>query len=200
MSDWPPIEGETPIDDLSGLKVKGVSTRRELNTLEARNILQATIKYLSSRPTAKQAPFDLSWVKRLHNEMFGDVWSWAGEIRKVELNLGSPAYQVETQLQELLDDLAYWPESGMALIEQATRLHHRAVAIHPFLNGNGRWSRMLANIWLARHESPLVYWPTDLDHASEYRQAYLSAIRKADDHDYGDLLELHRRFSTPSSS
>lgn len=196
MSEWTPIDGETPIEDLSGLKVKGVATRRALNALEADNILKATLKYLASRPTAKQAPFDLAWVKRLHKEMFGDVWTWAGQTRKVELNLGSPAYQVETQLQGLLDDLAYWPETDMDLIEQATRLHHRAVSIHPFLNGNGRWSRMLANIWLARNGSPLVHWPTDLDHASEYRQAYLKAIRKADDHDYGDLLDLHRRFST----
>lgn len=200
MSEWTPIEGETPIDDMSGLKVKGVTTRSGLNTLEARNILQATIQYLASRPTAKQAPFDLAWVKRLHQEMFGDVWTWAGQIRTVELNLGSPAYQIETLLQQLLDDLAYWPEAGVDIIEQATRLHHRAVSIHPFLNGNGRWARMLANIWLARNGSPLVHWPTDLDHASEYRQAYLHAIRKADDHDYGDLLELHRRFSTPESS
>lgn len=197
MSRWSPIEGETPIDDLSGLKVKGVSTRRDLNALEARNILKATLKYLASRPTAKQTPFDLSWVKRLHREMFGDVWAWAGQIRTVELNLGSPAYQVETQLQQVLDDLTYWSESGMDLIEQAVRLHHRTVAIHPFLNDNGRWSRMLANIWLARQGSALTHWPTDLDHASEYRHAYLAAIRKADDHDYADLLELHRRFTTP---
>lgn len=35
---WPSVPGETPIDDVSGLLVKGVTTRRELNQLEAENI------------------------------------------------------------------------------------------------------------------------------------------------------------------
>ena len=54
---------------------------------------------------------------------------------------------------------------------------------------------MLANIWLARQGAPLTRWPTDLDHASQYRQQYLAAVRKADQHDYADLLNLHRKFT-----
>jgi Fic family protein len=50
------------------------------------------------------------------------------------------------QLQTLLEDLVFWEARGDALLEQSVRLHHRAVWIHPFLNGNGRWARMLANI------------------------------------------------------
>ena len=42
------------------------------------------------------------------------------------------------------------------LSEQAVLLHHRAVQIHPFENGNGRWSRLLANIWLKKHAHPIT--------------------------------------------
>jgi len=36
------------------------------------------------------------------------------------------------RLAELLADLIAWKDSGMPLIEQTVRLHHRAVFIHPF--------------------------------------------------------------------
>ena len=69
--------------------------------------------------------------------------------RTAELNIGVPPHRIDVDLKNLMDDLAFWRESGeMDLIEQVARLHHRSVAIHPFLNGNGRWSRLLANIFL----------------------------------------------------
>ena len=66
MAIWVPIPGETPIDDLSGLKIKGITTRSELNYFEARNITRAVLKYLSRKPSRRLAPFDLSWSIRSH--------------------------------------------------------------------------------------------------------------------------------------
>lgn len=187
-------EGATPLDDISGLKRRDVSTRAQLHAVEAQNVLRATVKYLAARPTPRRAPFDLAWMKRLHAEMFGDVWEWAGRIRTVELNLGLPAHRVEVALRDLSDDLHAWGAGVMPRTEQAARLHHRAVSIHPFLNGNGRWARMLANVWLAQHGAPLTRWPTDVDDASSVRAAYLAALRAADAHDDGPLLVLHQRY------
>jgi hypothetical protein len=66
-----------------------------------------------------------------------------GTTRRTELNLGVPAHRIQTDLQSLLDDATYWRDNGVFdVIEQATRLHHRAVFIHPFLNGNGRSSKL----------------------------------------------------------
>src|SRR5687767_3702032 len=141
MARWRTILDETPIDP-SGLKVKGITNRHQLNLFEAENIRKAVAKYLARKPTRRTARFDLSWARRLHREMFGDVWEWAGSFRTEDKNLGLPWHQVETSLQALLDDLACWGQYGMDLVEQAARLHHRAVHIHPFENGNGRWSRL----------------------------------------------------------
>ena len=80
------------------------------------------------------------------------------------------------------------------MTEQAARLHHRAVSIHPFLSGNGLWARMLANVWLARQGAPITRWPTDLDRATEVRTAYLAAVRAADGHDLSGLVGLHQEF------
>ncbi len=146
MTNWGDgIDGETPIPDRSGLLLPEIKTRRQLSTAEAQNIQEAVYKYLAAKPSRRLAPFSYPWCLKLHREMFGKVWAWAGEPRQIDLNFGVPWHQVPSQLANLLDDLKCWGSYGMPFIEQATRLHHRAASVHPFLNGNGRWSRMLAN-------------------------------------------------------
>ena len=64
---------------------------------------------------------------------------------------------------------------------------------------NGRWSRLLANIWLKLHKLPLTEWPEDVIGAtSAIRDDYLAAIRAADTGDFAPLIEMHRRFAAES--
>lgn len=195
MPKWPSLPGETPID-ISGLISKGVITRAALNDLEAENIRAATVRYLAAKPGRRQAPFTLAWCLKLHKQMFGKVWQWAGTTRTTELNLGVPVHRIRTDLQSLLDDAACWRDNEVFdVVEQASRLHHRAVYIHPFANGNGRWSRLLANIWLKQAGAPVIAWPEGtIGGESVIRQAYLAAIRLADNGEYGPFVELHRRY------
>lgn len=57
---WKSLPGETPIDDISGLKLRNVRTRRELAVAEAENIAKAVVKYLASRPNRRRAPFTVA--------------------------------------------------------------------------------------------------------------------------------------------
>ena len=195
MTGWESVPGETPIDP-SGLKHKGaITNRRELAAVEARNINKAFLKYLASRPNLRSAPFDYDWLLRLHDEMFGEVWGWAGVVRTRDLNLGVRHYQIREQLSALVGNLHSWSEFGHSLEVQAVWLHHLAVQIHPFENGNGRWARLLSNIWLKLHGEPIVFWPDSvLGESSPVRDEYLAAIRAADSGNYEGLGELHRRF------
>jgi Fic-DOC domain mobile mystery protein B len=196
VSNWPTIPGETPID-ISHLKVAGVGTRAELNELEAENIRKVVLKYLGRRPTRRIAPFSLPWLKRLHKQMFGDVWKWAGRLRREDLNIGIHWHLIDQSLQALVDDLAFWDQTTMDVLEAAVRLHHRAVHIHPFPNGNGRWARMLANIWLRLHDCSVTEWPeSDIGTTSPIRGEYLAALQAADGGDYEPLIAIHRRFTT----
>jgi len=195
MFDIPPIPGQTPIDDISGLRLMHLRTVAELNAAEAENIRTATLKYLASRPSPRAARFDVAWMRTLHVEMFGEVWSWAGTFRRRETNVGSLPHLIETELHALADDLRAWHGSQMPLLEQAVRLHHQAVLIHPFPNGNGRWSRMLSNIWLRRHGGRAVEWPeATIGTASAVREEYLAAVRAADRGNFVPLISLHQRF------
>ena len=201
MTGWQTLPGEAPIDDISGLKVSGVATRSELNKIEAENIRKAVVKYLAAKPSRRTAPFDLPWVLQLHREMFGDVWARAGTIRTTVTNsIGVGPKQIEVGLAALLDDLAFWQQQGEDELKQAVMLHHRAVHIHPFQNGNGRWARLLANIRLRVLGHQLTEWPEETIGAeSVIRNDYIAAIKVADDGEYGPLLDLHRQFAADES-
>lgn len=191
-----PIDNATPLDDISGLKLPSdkVYTLKEIYVAEANNIALATLKYLSAPPSKKVAPFSYEWLSTLHEEMFGKVWEWAGKFRHVELSIGIKAYKVPVALKELSNDIAYWEaHRTFDIYETAARIHHRAVHIHPFQNGNGRWSRMLANIYLRQNGSMPVKWQEDLlSNVNPKRDEYIHALKEADNGDYTKLIEMHR--------
>ncbi|MFP4332822.1 MAG: mobile mystery protein B [Campylobacterales bacterium] len=191
-----PIDDATPLDDVSGLKLPKdkVYSLKEIHEYEAHNIAKATIKYLSAPPSKKEAPFTYEWIINLHKEMFGDVWDWAGKLRQIELSIGIKAYLVPIELKNLCDDIAYWNKNKtFDVFEGATRIHHRAVQIHPFTNGNGRWSRMLANIYLRQHNKMPVRWQEDLlARENPKRSDYIKALKKADNGDYKELIDMHK--------
>ena len=198
VTTWTPIPGETPINP-SGLRPrlrKLIHTRGELNPVEAENIRIAVVKYLADVPSNKKAPFTVSWALKLHKEMFGRVWLWAGRIRTIELNLGSPAWRVQEDLYNLFADLHCWKEPDVSATEQAATLHYRAVKIHPFENGNGRWARLLANIWLRQRRFEIVRWPETnlLDGTSPIRTEYIHCLKQADQYNLQPLIDLHKRY------
>lgn len=198
MSFGPLREGETEFDR-SGLrrKMQWIRTRADLNRVEAENISKPVAKYLAGKPH-RSATFTFAWFLKLHKEMFGDVWTWAGIFRTEDLNLGISFAKIPEALGKLEGDLTYWKESETwpDAMEQAVHLEHQAVKIHPFPNGNGRWSRMLADIWLHRAELPPIAWPAEIGvEGSPVRSEYIAAIKAADGGEYDGLLEIHRRFT-----
>jgi Fic-DOC domain mobile mystery protein B len=194
MKDTTKIKGATYVDDISGLKLDTSKsyTMQEIYLYEAKNITKATLKYLSAKPDKKLAPFTYEWFLTLHKDMFSDVWDWAGKIRQVELSIGVKAYLVSTEIKKLVDDLEFWEKNkSFDVIEIASRIHHRAVQIHPFKNGNGRYSRMLANIYLKQNNLEVTKWNENLlSKENPHRDDYIKALKKADDGDYRDLIKL----------
>ena len=107
--DYP--EGATPLDpdELEGLKFKHVTTRGQLDHLEQANI-QEGLRWLSRRKNADI--LNEAFIRQLHKNLFGEVWTWAGTFRTTEKNIGIDPQQVAVQLRMLLDDARYWIENN----------------------------------------------------------------------------------------
>ena len=79
-------EGATPVDDLSGLIPNWVKTQIDLNQVEAE-------KYLMKSVSQPQNWFTVSFLQKIHYDMFFDVWSWAGVFRQAQTVPGIDPYQ-----------------------------------------------------------------------------------------------------------
>lgn len=176
-------------EEKDGLKLKWITLRSELNEAEARNIAQAQIWLMSNK---SKDIFSDTFLRELHKKMFGAVWKWAGAYRTSERNIGVAPYQIPIKLMQLFDDVKFWIENKTySNREIAVRLHHKLVQIHPFPNGNGRVSRLMADLVLEKLEGTKLYWGnTNLVNVSEVRSSYIAALRKADGGDYADLMEF----------
>ena len=190
-------EGQTPLDDLSGLLVP-VKTREALNDLEAQNNAKAYAKYLLyTRAVESSNLLGTQMLCEIHESMFGEVWSWAGEIRKGgQKNIGVAAVKIGSELNRLAFEVHKWEDGKTSPAEIAIRVHHRLVWIHPFENGNGRWARLVTNLYLHRKGLPLIEWPSDPKMVrEEFRPRYLAALKEADQDNYEALSELHRQYT-----
>ncbi len=167
-----------------------ITLRSELNEAEQANILE-TGEWAFAR---KREVLDERFLTNLHKRMFGRVWRWAGKFRHSNKNIGVDAYRIPQELRLLLEDCRYWIEhETYAPDEIATRFHHRLVFIHPFPNGNGRHARLATDLLLVALDCPRFTWgQVNLVDAGETRQAYITALRAADKHDIGPLLEFVR--------
>jgi len=69
--------------------------------------------------------------------MFGSVWSWAGNYRKTVTNIGVHPTLIHIRTLELCEEVKYWCTEPVELsfLEQAARIHHRMVFIHPLKMG-----------------------------------------------------------------
>lgn len=167
-----------------------ITLRSELNELEQQNIAAAARWAFGRRQIATRESF----LRSLHRRMFMRVWRWAGEYRTTERNLGVKPHMVEVSLHEVLNDVRYWVEHNpYPPDELAARFHHRLVSVHPFPNGNGRWSRLAADILVTQLGGQRFTWGgTDLQKAGTARAVYIAALQAADNHDVGPLVTFAR--------
>ena len=179
--------GATPLDDVSGLLLPEITTQGQLDEVEAINISHAA-EWIERR---RRDVFIVPFYKEIHHRMFCDVWAWAGATRTTDsTNVGVPGVHVLPELGRLaMEANQRWSEATDWLSFIAW-YHHRAVWIHPFQNGNGRWSRLICDAVFRRWDIPPITWATETRAMmSEERNEYIAALRCADKADYAPLIE-----------
>ena len=183
-------DNSTPLteEEKQQLKARWITTRAELNELETKGIADAEIWLLKNKKDILNEIF----IKNLHKKMFGDIWKWAGTFRTTERNIGVAPYEIQPKLRILLDDVKFWIDNHTySPKEIAIRFHHRLVQIHPFPNGNGRISRLMADLLIKQFDLQALNWGSgSLTEISELRKEYITALREADNGDYSFLLNF----------
>ncbi len=182
----------TPLtaEEREGLIPSHVTLRGELNELEQQNILEADAWASSRRRDPVSEPFG----RGLHRRMFRDVWRWAGTYRTSDKNLGVRWQLILPSLYEALEQTRYWIDNKTFQPDEiAASFHHALVLVHPFPNGNGRWSRLMGDILVVKLAQQRFTWGgRALRAAGETRRAYIAALKAADNHDLAALLGFVR--------
>ena len=189
-------DGQTPLDEdeKEGLLIKTVTTHGELDEHEQLNIEKA-VKWTIQRKLKPEKILTEEFIKILHKKMFGKVWAWAGEFRKSEKNIGVEWIKIGIELKYLIDDTKYWIENKTYPPDEiAIRFKHRLVNIHCFPNGNGRHSRIMADIIIESIFGKDVFtWNhSNMVKADETRNKYIAAIKEGDKGNIKPLLEFAR--------
>jgi cell filamentation protein len=90
-----------------------------------------------------------------HRKWLGNIYEWAGQERSVNMSKGDFHFATVAQIPRLLAELdkkylsVYTPCQGFnesRLVEAIAIVHVELILVHPFREGNGRLSRLLANV------------------------------------------------------
>ena len=125
---------------------------------------------------------------------FRDTRVFIGNLHTQKINYMPPdAYKVPYLVDELLDWLNNSTDEMYPVII-AGILHYELVRIHPFVDGNGRTSRLMATLILSIHKFNIDNYFTLDEFYNIDRQAYVDALNSVDkNHDLTNWLEYFCR-------
>ena len=132
---------------------------------------------------------NVSDLKKWHYRWLGNLYEWAGAERSVNMSKGDFHFAAAAQIPQLLNKFeqeylhSYTPCSGYddeQLVEAIAIVHVELILIHPFRDGNGRLSRLLADVMMAQAGRP----PLDYSDWDQNKTGYFSAIKQGLDMNY----------------
>lgn len=88
------------------------------------------------------------FVRDLHRRLYAPIWEWGGRQRSLETNIGIAPEYIAVEMRNALDNLSYqWDhQTGITARILGIATHAALVRIHPFVDGNGRVTRLLADL------------------------------------------------------
>lgn len=129
------LKNKLDIQDLSTLE----NAEREITALTIENI------------HFSQPPYDLGYMRKLHRELFSELYEWAGELRNVDISKGGTRFcnwtRIDAEAQRIFAEMQRedWL-SGLSkdrFCEKLSEYYCELNVIHPFREGNGRVQRLL---------------------------------------------------------
>jgi len=122
----------------------------------------------------RNLPIDEKLVLEIHKRVLSGLDNYnAGIYRNVRVRISGSATVLPNPLKvpELMMEFYKWLRTNkMDILHKAIEAHYRFVAIHPFVDGNGRTARLLMDLMLMKGGyAPIIIRPID-------RKRYLNAL------------------------
>ena len=166
------------------------STGQSTVSLEQREVLNLAAAYEWMLENCDGSIDQLTgFVRELNRRLLDGIEKNAGAYRTESVSIGGVEYQppppgsVDDFMSKLSTEIrdSHGKTSGLEL---SVRAHTKLVAIHPFVDGNGRSSRLLMAAILMAHELPIVVLNSD------DKERYLGALSKSNGGSLDSLLDL----------
>ncbi len=119
-------------------------------------------------------------LQQIHAYLFGGLYDFAGQIRGVNIAKGGFAFAPAMYLRESLHTIEQMPEDNL---ENIVKKYVEMNIAHPFMEGNGRSTRIWLDVILKKNLKKCTDW-SKID-----KQAYLAAMRKSPV-DHTDIFAL----------
>lgn len=176
---------ETDLVVNEGLTISGKSMREHLEVINHQEAI-AYIKHLMEKNT----PLNEREVLSIHNLILRGINPEdAGRYRRVQVIIKGSSFMPPQpfMVAKEMEDFFIWYETnknGLHPIVLAAELHERLATIHPFIDGNGRTSRLVMNLILLQNGYVIANIKGDYDNRMRYYTALETAQTKNDKEDF----------------
>nr|WP_315165339.1 Fic family protein [uncultured Flavobacterium sp.] len=176
---------ETDLVINEGLTISGKSMREHLEVINHQEAI-AYVKELMQ----KNSLINEREVLSIHNLILRGIHPEdAGRYRKVQVMIQGSSHMPPQPflVAKEMEDFFIWFETNknnLHPIVLAAEMHERLVTIHPFIDGNGRTSRLVMNLILLQHGYIIANIKGDYESRMQYYQALETAQTKNNKEDF----------------
>jgi Fic family protein len=168
---------ETKLVLEDGLSIGGKTVVEILEIKNHGEALSLVQQIAKSKKTKELTEKDILEIHSIILQGIND--SQAGKYRGVQVRISGsttivPNYmKVDQLMSELFSQIQNFNQKEEDFLDLAIEAHYKLVTIHPFVDGNGRTTRLLLNLILLQNNYPLTFIQ------KEEQKSYLSALEKA---------------------
>ncbi|XP_068166900.1 protein adenylyltransferase FICD [Antennarius striatus] len=151
--------------------------------------VDAAMKYINTTLLSRTGTISINDILEIHRRVLGYVDPVeGGRLRTNQVFVGHHIPPHPQDLQKHMQELVQWLNSDEALqlhpVEYAALAHYKLVYVHPFVDGNGRTSRLLMNLVLMQARYP----PITI--RKEQRSEYYAALDTANEGDVRPFIRF----------
>lgn len=173
----------------------GLKKPKEIELSEFEGFLQAEI--LLTEKLSSRTKFDIKYILKIHKLALSHLYSFAGKYRDVNISKAGFLFasarflpeSMKTFEKEILLNLPNNYFKKEDLIKDIAIVHGELLFIHPFREGNGRTTRILANLMARKFGYESLKFEKI---GKEKFDQYVSAVQNCAKKDYREMIEIIR--------